>query len=134
MTIFQDEWRKCLQEHYKDVVQRRDERTRTTLQPILGRIGFREDELKELYVRASMHVDDVGADFVPAFDALPAMPSVLTDNEAMTFTPHPAECVCAACMDVVDTTRHDDEGQVLGADAIAEKSERKKQKKKASKG
>jgi hypothetical protein len=126
-SIFFEEWRRCLEAHYKDVVRRRDLLTEKTLQGVMMRVGFREDDLRSLYLQATLHVDDIGADFVPNFDyveqATELMPAIVQEDER-TFQPHPAECTCVACMDKVDTLRHDDEGQPLDVDAIQENIER----------
>lgn len=63
---FGDYWRAALREQYKFVVSRGDKRTEATLRALLlGQLGFTESEVQDLYIRATMHVDQVGADFVP---------------------------------------------------------------------
>ena len=75
-NIFADEWRDCLRAHYMHVVRNNDHVTEPTLRVVMHDAGFSESELAELRVRATMHVDDVGADFVPDLDVLnPAAPS-----------------------------------------------------------
>lgn len=123
-SIFQTQWRECLREHYKDVVRRNDTLTLATLQGVMETVGFGTDELRELYLRASLRTEEMPDGFVPDLNLL-ATPK----QDAPTFTPHPAECRCAACMDKVDTARHDDDGQPLNADGIAEKQARQKRKK-----
>lgn len=134
MSIFNDEWRKCLQEHYQDVIRRDDKVTLPSLRHVLLRVGFTADDLKDLYMRATMHADDLPEGFMPdlsAFDEdtapteAPALPVAQQEEApARTFTPHPAECTCPSCMDAVDETRHDDEGQPLAGDALREAQER----------
>lgn len=69
--IFADEWRECMTAHYMDVIRRGDKRTEDSLTALMmGELGFREDELRELRVMATMHVDDVRADFVPDLEIL----------------------------------------------------------------
>jgi len=63
---FRDYWYAALREQYKFVVSRGDRRTEATLRALLlGQLGFTEGELQDLYIQATMHVDQVGADFVP---------------------------------------------------------------------
>ncbi len=123
-SIFQKQWRECLREHYRDVVRRNDKVTLGTLQGVMAEVGFGEDELRELYVRASLRVEDMPDGFVPDPNLL-----ATAKQGVATFTPHPAECRCPACMDKVDTARHDNDGQPLDADGIAEKAARQKHKK-----
>lgn len=131
-SVFFDEWRRCLQEHYKAVVRRNDHVAEKTLMGVLSRVGFREDELRMLYMEATMHVDRVPNGFMPNAERLkemvetaqplPTAVNVLEDER--TFLSHPNECSCPSCMEKVDTTRHDDEGQPLDAEAIQENLER----------
>lgn len=81
--IFADEWRACLQAHYMHVVRNNDRVTEPTLRIVMHDAGFSDAELAELRVRATMHVDDVGADFVPNLDILQPSPS-LTEGEEST--------------------------------------------------
>jgi hypothetical protein len=69
-SIFADEWRDCLKSHYLYVVREQDVRTERTLRGVMHNVGFSEDELNELRVRATMHVDDVGVEFVPDLEIL----------------------------------------------------------------
>lgn len=103
-SIFFDEWRNCLQAHYTTFVQQeylpqpeRKTHAKDALEGVLNRVGFSEDDLHTLYVRATMRVEDVPEDFLPD----------------MTFQTHPGECQCAACMDTVLTLNHDANGQPL---------------------
>lgn len=109
-SVFGDEWRRCLREHYKYVVGKQDKATEETLLPILHRFGFREDELRELYVEATMR--DMPDDFVPDMERV-AQEAASTPVPEATFQVHPAECSCPSCMDVVLEEGHDDEGQPI---------------------
>jgi hypothetical protein len=62
---FAQAWRDCLQAHYMHVIRSADHVTEPTLTQVMQDVGFTEHDLTELRVRATMHVDDVGADFVP---------------------------------------------------------------------
>ena len=64
-SIFTDEWRDCLRAHYTYVVRMSDHGTEKTLRGVMYEAGFSEDEVKQLYLLATAHVDDVGVDFVP---------------------------------------------------------------------
>jgi hypothetical protein len=72
---FDDEWRDCLRAHYIHVVRSGDTLTEPSLNRVLNQVGFSESELAELHVRATMHVDDVPADFVPDLHVLDSVPA-----------------------------------------------------------
>jgi hypothetical protein len=121
-SVFGDEWRACLRAHYQHTVRQDDRVALTTLIPILeGQMGFSSDELRQLYIEATMRADEI--DFVPD----PDLVDVLTAPEAApasasetpTFQPHPLECQCPACV-AINLTPHDADGQPLDADALAE--------------
>jgi hypothetical protein len=69
-NIFADDWHECLKAHYMHVVRTNDRVTLPSLTLVMGQAGFSESDLADLRVRATMHVDEVGADFVPDLDAL----------------------------------------------------------------
>ena len=69
-SIFSEEWRDCLVAHYTYVVRMGDQGTERTLRGVMVEAGFSEDELRQLYLLATAHVDDVGADFVPDAELL----------------------------------------------------------------
>lgn len=115
---FAEEWRDCLRAHYKHAVRENDTVTLRTLVGVLqGQIGFTDDEMQRLYIEATMHVDDIR--FVPPL----ALHTPAPVEEAPAFQPHPLECQCPACLQI-NLTPHDDDGQPLDADAIAELEER----------
>ncbi len=64
-SFFSQEWRDCLRAHYTYVVRQGDQGTEKTLHTVMVEAGFGEDEVRQLYVMATAHVDDVGTDFVP---------------------------------------------------------------------
>ena len=100
-SVFFDEWLRSLREQYKHVLRSNDSVTLPTLTAVMHNVGFSEDELNQLRLEATMHVDDVPADFVPDLDII---------NPPETAQPHPAECLCPACIDL-DDGAHDAEGQ-----------------------
>lgn len=109
-SVFKDEWRRCLKEHYKYVIRNQDSTTQRTLLPVLHRLGFTDDDLRQLYVEATMRADDMPDDFMPD---IPAAAGANTSAAAEP-APHPAECTCDACsMDTLLEEGHDDEGQPL---------------------
>ena len=69
-NIFADEWVDCLEAHYMHVIRTKDKVTEPSLTIVMHSAGFSDNQLAELRVRATMHVDDVGADFVPDLDVL----------------------------------------------------------------
>jgi hypothetical protein len=127
-SVFGNEWRRCLEEHYKYVVKKQDKRTETTLTPILHRFGFSETELKQLYIEATMRAEDMPDDFVP--DMQQAGAGNVEENQAVesSFQVHPAECSCPSCMDTVLELGHDEEGQPLPIQEEAPKDKKPKQK------
>lgn len=104
---FADEWRACLREHYKQTVRENDRATLATLDGVMTNVGFREDELRQLTIEATLRVEDVADDFVPQLDIL-TQPLV---------NRHPAECQCPTCVEA-NTLPHDAEGQPLAGDAL----------------
>lgn len=105
-NIFAEEWRRCLREHYKYVIAEGDHITERTLVGVLHRVGFTDDELRQLYMEATLRAEDVPDNFMPDMQKLP-------------YQAHPAECTCAACMDQVLDIGHDHEGQPLSPEAAA---------------
>lgn len=69
-NIFATEWMDCLEAHYTHVIRTKDHVTEPSLTIVMHSAGFTDKQLAELRVRATMHVDDVGADFVPDLDVL----------------------------------------------------------------
>lgn len=108
-SIFFEEWIRCLREHYMQVIRQQDKLTEQSLVKVMLETGFSESELAELRLRATMHIDDVGEDFVPDLNIL--------ETASPTFQPHPAECSCPQCIPV-DESRHDSEGQPLPPEQI----------------
>jgi hypothetical protein len=73
-NVFEREWRECLEAHYMHVVRTDDRVTLPSLTYVMHQAGFDDAQLAELRVRATMHIDDVGADFVPDMNVLDAAP------------------------------------------------------------
>ena len=132
-SVFADEWRQCLEEHYKYVVKNEDKATEETLVPYLHRFGFTEDDLRQLYVQSTMRADEMPDDFVPdiaratgeevkAKEATPVSEQLIT-SEDKTFQAHPNECQCPSCMDLVMDVGHDQDGQPLEYPAEPEEGE-----------
>ncbi len=67
-SIFSDDWRDCLEAHYKDVVRRDDKLTEDTLVGVLHDVGFRDADLQQLKLEATMRAEDMQGDFVPELD------------------------------------------------------------------
>ncbi len=72
--IFGEDWLECLRAHYMHVVRVSDKVTLPSLTVVMEQAGFNQSELAELRVRATMHVDTTGADFVPDLDVLESKP------------------------------------------------------------
>jgi len=84
-NIFRDEWLECLRAHYMHVIRTNDRVTLPSLTVVMGQAGFIESELAELRVRATMHIDQVGADFVPDMHVLESVSQAEENAEARTF-------------------------------------------------
>jgi len=102
-SVFFEEWIRSLREQYKYVVRNRDKVTLPSLTAVLHQVGFTDDELAQLRIEATMHLDDVGADYVADMTIL---------DSAKAVQAHPAECSCPQCIPI-DESQHDSEGQPL---------------------
>jgi hypothetical protein len=71
-NVFEDEWRECLRAHFMHVTRTNDTGTMRSLLTVMNEVGFTEEELRELRVLATAHVDDVAEDFVPDLNILQA--------------------------------------------------------------
>lgn len=100
-SIFSQDWRDCLEAHYKDVVRRNDTLTEDTLVGVLHSVGYRDDELQRIKLAATMRAEDLQADFVPQLDldAIPEASSHTHEHDGHVHTheghTHPAEDVPA---------------------------------------
>lgn len=72
-NIFEAEWHECLEAHYMHVIRTRDKVTEPSLTVVMHQSGYDDSELAALRVRATMHMDDSGADFVPDMKVLEAV-------------------------------------------------------------
>jgi len=67
-SIFYENWRDCLRAHYMHVIRTQDRVTEPTLHGVLLRVGFSEDEIKEMAVRARMREVDAAPGDLPRLD------------------------------------------------------------------
>lgn len=113
-SIFEQEWRRCLREHYKEVTRSEDTKTETSLTALmLGKLGFGEDELRQLKVEATMRAEDMPDDYLPDLEMMADEPAPAPVDERGV-QPHPAECTCPVCMEtVIDESLFDADGQPL---------------------
>jgi len=102
-SVFHEEWLRSLREQYKHVVRNDDRVTLDSLSKVMSKVGFRESELTQLRIEATMHVDEVGTDFRADLQIL---------GEHKAAQAHPAECLCPDCVKV-DESQFDAEGQPL---------------------
>jgi hypothetical protein len=112
-SVFHNEWLRSLREQYKQVVRNDDRATQSSLTAVMHNVGFRDDELAQLRIEATMHVDKVGDDFSPDMDILA--------KTSMTQA-HPAECACPACA-IIDESKFDSEGKPIAPDPEADEYE-----------
>jgi hypothetical protein len=134
-SIFADAWRDCLREHYKHAIQNDpNPRNLETLKTVLLRPNgdqppiFTESELRQLYVEATMRVDQMPDGFMPE-ELLQEMqieemvePQRVAVEDDRTYQPHPLECQCPQCVEI-NLIPHNDEGQPLSDDEVAELEE-----------
>lgn len=73
-SIFAADWRDCLIAHYAYVVRADDKRTERSLRGVMHNAGFSDDDLKQIIIEATAHIDDVGTDFVPNLSLLEPEP------------------------------------------------------------
>ncbi len=124
MSVFDDEWRDCLREQFKHTIRQANHKNIASLRGVMNQVGFGEDELRQLELIATMHIDDVPDDFIPNLDILdtptPPPPAETTAGTDIPFVPHPLECQCPSCINIV-MTPHDTEGQpITDPEAIEE--------------
>lgn len=122
MSIFSDDWRECLREQYKSVIKTADYVTLPSLTAVMQRVGFGEDELRQLRLEATMRAEDLPDDFVPDMQILDAAAEV--QPEAPLSEAHPLECQCPSCMEL-NRVPHDEDGQPLSGDDLLEYEERR---------
>lgn len=120
MSVFADEWRKCLREQYKHVVRNQEKITESSLKLVLNEVGFSENELSEMYVEATMRADAMPDDYVPDLEIVSQKGEA--QNEPDDFQPHPLECQCPACVEV-NLRPHDAEGQPIEYESEEELAE-----------
>lgn len=65
MSIFADDWRACLREHYMAMVRKQDHVTLPSLTLVMHEVGFSDDDLAELRLLATMRADAMPDDYVP---------------------------------------------------------------------
>ncbi len=109
MSVFSDEWRRCMRVHYQHVIRHNDTVTKPTLTEVLHMVGFTEAELNQLYIEATMRTEDNNPDFKPNLSLLQAMQP---EPQAAS---HPAECQCPSCVNI-DMIPHDADGQPIQTD------------------
>ncbi|MAU08786.1 MAG: hypothetical protein CL607_03105 [Anaerolineaceae bacterium] len=133
-SIFSQEWRKCLQEHYKYVIRNDDKITEESLKKVLlsQAVNFSDDDLQALYREATLRAEDLPDGFTPDMERAGMAPAEGQNAEQMavqasaegdqSFIAHPAECTCPSCMESsLNEALHDEEGQPLSPEALEER-------------
>jgi hypothetical protein len=87
LNVFDNEWRECLRAHYMYVARANDTKTLVSLLTVMQEVGFGEEELRELRVLATAHVDDVAEDFVPDLNILQPEPEAPVEPETPEVKP-----------------------------------------------
>jgi hypothetical protein len=65
VSIFADDWRACLREHYMEMVRKQDRVTLPSLTLVMYEVGFSDDDLDALRLLATMRADAMPDDYVP---------------------------------------------------------------------
>ncbi len=125
---FADEYRASLRAHWKYVIRQGDKRTERTLRHVMKQLGFRDDELAQLTLDATAHVDDMPDGFTPdpvMVEQIAALGKIAAANEAAVNPggvradgePLPPE---EAALDLHTAHRHED---ALDPEAIEREAE-----------
>lgn len=114
-SIFSEEWRDCLRAHYSYVVRMGDQGTEKTLRGVMFEAGFGEDEVKQLYMQATAHVDDVGVDFVPNMEIFEE-DTAMSIAVAMPEAAEPPEVEAEPELDAADLELEDAEADIAEMD------------------
>lgn len=80
---FEADWRESLRAHMMYVFRINDQVTERTLRGVLKQAGFTDEDIQEMYIRATAHVDDVGGDFAPNPEMLPISDGHTHEHEAV---------------------------------------------------
>lgn len=133
-NVFADEWRDCLREHYKNVIlnDKNPRNLESVRKAFLRPNGerppiFSEDDLRLLQIEATMRTEGMSDDAIQellaeaetTFAEVPSEPALVDDR---SFQPHPLECQCPSCIQI-NLVPHNDEGQPLDEETIAELAE-----------
>jgi hypothetical protein len=62
---FTDDWRDSLRAHYLYVVRENDHVTLRTLVSVMHQVGYTDDDLRQMYLEATIRADDLPDDFLP---------------------------------------------------------------------
>ena|SRR5579871_4885501 len=135
-SIFDEEWRDCLRAHYGVVVRNQDHVTEKTLRSVMFEAGFSDADLKQMYILATAHVDNVSEDFVPDMEFLegkaeaqseaPAEPSVAVVVPAIALPQEVIEAEIveeSVAMDEAADAESDDEAEQDEPDAQGDSDE-----------
>ena len=93
-SVFANDWRDSLRAHFIEVVRRNDKKTEESLLGIMYDVGFREEELRQLKLEATMRAEDLADNFIPDL----ALPS----PEETKGSVHPAVAVAEAAEDTYE--------------------------------
>ena len=67
-SLFYEDWRACLRAHYMHVVSTNDRVTEPTLHEVLLKVGFSENEIREIAIQAKMREVDAAPGDLPGMD------------------------------------------------------------------
>jgi hypothetical protein len=123
-SVFSTDWRDCLREQYLHVIRTGDVTTEQSLLAVLNTLGFRDTELAELRVRATMHVNVAPQDFVPNTEtlsvfAVPATEIEIIDDDVPLEIVDLAPIMEPDNLDADDQTFDDEPGTDLEAEELA---------------
>lgn len=88
-SIFGDQWRATQIAYFEQMMRTGNAEQRANACQIMRDSGFSDQEINDLYIQATMHLDDVPDDFVPDLEVIESL--------RQAATPHPNECTCPTC-------------------------------------
>jgi hypothetical protein len=84
---FTDDWHDLQTAQFAHTMRTGNATQRAAAVAVMREAGYSDDQIRGLYINATMHSDDVPPDFEPDMDII----------EAGREVQHPADCQCARC-------------------------------------
>lgn len=84
---FADDWHAAQEQHFQHILRTGDAGARRDAIALMQQAGYDEAAIQALYIRATMHMDDIPPDFVPDMEVI----------EKLREVQHPQDCTCPGC-------------------------------------